>query len=108
MAAAPNDIEIFEEQSKTIEEQSRRAFLAKCGKFAIVTPPAVTLLLHTSMASASGYGSPHGKSSKRKKRRKKKHYYYGGGHKGYGGYKRYGGYKSYGYKGYGGSKYGAD
>ena len=29
----------------------RREFLAKCGRFAIVTPPAVTLLLSTSLTS---------------------------------------------------------
>ena len=46
----------------------------------LVTPPAVTLLLHTSMASATGgYGSPYGKSRRRRRRGKKKHYY---GHKG--------------------------
>lgn len=31
--------------------QGRRDFLAKCGRFAIVTPPAVTMLLSTSMTS---------------------------------------------------------
>lgn len=39
---------------------ARREFLASCGKFAAVTPPAITLLLSTSMSStataASGGG----------------------------------------------------
>ncbi len=72
MAAAP-------EETETSEEQSRRAFLAKCGKFAIVTPPAVTLLLHTSMASATGaYGSGYGKKRRRRRRRRHHHrHHYG-------------------------------
>jgi hypothetical protein len=55
--------------------EDRRKFLATCGKFAIVTPPALTLLLSTSLnstaiASSSGNngggngggdGSPNGK-----------------------------------------------
>lgn len=43
----------------------RREFLAKCGRFAIVTPPAVTLLLSTSLTSdaiaKSGGGKGHDK-----------------------------------------------
>jgi len=31
--------------------EDRRKFLASCGKFAIVTPPAITLLLSTSLNS---------------------------------------------------------
>jgi hypothetical protein len=31
--------------------EDRRKFLATCGKFAIVTPPAITLLLSTSLHS---------------------------------------------------------
>jgi hypothetical protein len=30
---------------------ARRAFLESCGKFAVVTPPAISLLLSTSLAS---------------------------------------------------------
>jgi hypothetical protein len=45
----PNDIEI----------EDRRKFLIACGRFAAVTPPAMTLLLSTSLASTaiarSGY-----------------------------------------------------
>lgn len=40
---------------------ARRAFLGACGKFAVVTPPTISLLLSTSLASpavaASGGGS---------------------------------------------------
>jgi hypothetical protein len=32
-------------------DSDRRKFLAACGKFAVVTPPAVTLLLSTSLTS---------------------------------------------------------
>jgi hypothetical protein len=42
------------------EEQARRAFLGKAGRFALVTPPAITLLLGTSLGSraiASSSGS---------------------------------------------------
>jgi hypothetical protein len=42
-------------------DDDRRKFLAKCGKFAVVTPPAITVLLSTSLnsqaiASSSGQG----------------------------------------------------
>ena len=33
------------------ENEDRRKFLASCGKFAAVTPPAVTMLLSTSLTS---------------------------------------------------------
>jgi hypothetical protein len=33
--------------------EDRRKFLASCGKFAIVTPPAITMLLSTSLNSAA-------------------------------------------------------
>jgi hypothetical protein len=44
--------------------EDRRKFLATCGKFAIVTPPALTLLLSTSLnstaiASSSGHHDHH-------------------------------------------------
>ena len=39
----PNDIEI----------EDRRKFLISCGKFAAVTPPAMTLLLSTSLTSTA-------------------------------------------------------
>jgi hypothetical protein len=34
-------------------EKDRRKFLATCGKFAVVTPPAITLLLSTSLHSSA-------------------------------------------------------
>lgn len=37
--------------------EDRRKFLAACGKFAIVTPPAITLLLSTSLNSSAVAGS---------------------------------------------------
>lgn len=33
------------------EEEDRREFLKTCGKFAAVTPPAMTMLLSTSLTS---------------------------------------------------------
>jgi hypothetical protein len=35
----------------TPEQEDRRAFLASCGRFAAVTPPALTVLLSTSLTS---------------------------------------------------------
>lgn len=34
-----------------IEEDDRREFLKACGRFAVVTPPAMTILLSTSLTS---------------------------------------------------------
>jgi|SRR5689334_23100531 hypothetical protein len=50
------------------EDQARRAFLKKAGRFAVVTPPAITLLLGTSLdsraiAKSSGGGSGGGYKS---------------------------------------------
>ena len=46
-------------------DADRRKFLAACGRFAVVTPPAVTLLLSTSLHSdaiaKSGRGEPDGR-----------------------------------------------
>ena len=33
--------------------EDRRKFLASCGKFAVVTPPAITVLLSTSLHSSA-------------------------------------------------------
>ena len=60
--------------------EDRRKFLASCGKFAAVTPPAITMLLSTSLNSEAiarsggrgnngkgnggGDGSPNGKDDK--------------------------------------------
>jgi hypothetical protein len=37
--------------------KARRDFLATCGKFAVVTPPAITLLLATTGRSYAQFGS---------------------------------------------------
>ena len=37
--------------NSTAEDQARRDFLKKAGQFAVLTPPAVTVLLGTSMNS---------------------------------------------------------
>ncbi|MCA1474162.1 hypothetical protein [Bradyrhizobium sp. NBAIM08] len=50
------------------EDDDRREFLKTCGKFAAVTPPAMTLLLSTSLTSdaiaKSGAGSVNGNNGK--------------------------------------------
>ena len=64
--------------SGTSADEDRRKFLATCGKFAAVTPPAITMLLSTSLNSTAiarsgakgnngfgnggGDGSPNGKT----------------------------------------------
>ena len=63
--------------SDTSADEDRRKFLATCGKFAAVTPPAITMLLSTSLNSKAiarsgegnngygnggGDGSPNGKT----------------------------------------------
>ena len=40
-----------EREPTTSEDQARREFLKKAGRFAVVTPPAITLLLGTSLNS---------------------------------------------------------
>lgn len=37
--------------STSAADEERRKFLATCGRFAVVTPPAITLLLSTSLTS---------------------------------------------------------
>lgn len=59
-------------------EQSRREFLKKCGRFAVVTPPAITFLLSTSLSSdalAKSGGRPHSghKGKKYHHKKKKRH-----------------------------------
>jgi hypothetical protein len=48
-------------EGETASGADRRKFLAACGKFAVVTPPTMTLLLSTSLTSnaiaQSGMGS---------------------------------------------------
>ncbi len=57
----------------TETDKGRRAFLARCGKFAVVTSPAVTLLLDTSMAAAHVKVSPGQKRHRRRRRRRRPH-----------------------------------
>lgn len=45
------------EQSTPEADADRRKFLASCGKFAAVTPPAITMLLSTSLNSNAITGS---------------------------------------------------
>jgi hypothetical protein len=65
----------------TDADEDRRKFLATCGKFAVVTPPAITLLLSTSLNSTAIAHSG-GRSSE-------------GGH----GHSEWGGFKSAGHRG---------
>lgn len=44
-------------------DDDRRKFLASCGKFAVVTPPAITMLLSTSLNSTAVASSGAGGSS---------------------------------------------
>jgi hypothetical protein len=39
------------------EETARRQFLAQCGRFAVVTPPAMTMLLSVTMTPSEAYAS---------------------------------------------------
>jgi hypothetical protein len=47
-------------------DDDRRKFLASCGKFAVVTPPAITMLLSTSLNSTAIASSGAGGSSGRR------------------------------------------
>lgn len=51
----------MEQEPHREADDDRREFLKKCGKFAVITPPAVTFLLSTSMSSkaiAASSGRP--------------------------------------------------
>jgi hypothetical protein len=43
-------------------DEDRRKFLAACGRFAVVTPPALTVLLSTSLNSEAVAGSGGGRN----------------------------------------------
>ncbi len=49
--------------SNDASENDRREFLKKCGKFAAVTPPAITMLLSTSLTSSAIAKSSTGKKN---------------------------------------------
>lgn len=51
---------ITEENTEERLRVARRAFLKTCGRFAIITPPAVTMLLSASRQSYASYGSSGG------------------------------------------------
>ena len=51
----------MEPENETRADDDRREFLKKCGRCAVITPPAVTFLLSTSMSSkaiAASSGRP--------------------------------------------------
>jgi hypothetical protein len=74
----PNSNSMAEAEAEAAAD--RRNFLAACGKFAVITPPAISLLLSTSLNSTAiassggrgnngwgnggGDGSPNGKDDK--------------------------------------------
>jgi hypothetical protein len=49
-----------EQAQEMSADEDRRKFLEACGKFAVVTPPAITLLLSTSLNSTSAMASSGG------------------------------------------------
>lgn len=57
-------------QHKSAENERRRVFLKTLGKAALITPPAMTILLSTSLDSeaiaASGGRSPPGRANKKR------------------------------------------
>jgi hypothetical protein len=50
----------MEHEKPPFSGDDRREFLKKCGKFAAVTPPAITMLLSTSLTSNAIAGSSGG------------------------------------------------
>lgn len=46
-----------EDQTGIEEREARRQFLARCGRFAAVTPPAMTMLLAVSATPLEAYAS---------------------------------------------------
>lgn len=52
-------------------DEDRRKFIAACGKFAVVTPPAVTLLLSTSLHSTAIAASAGGSDKDKDKEKDK-------------------------------------
>lgn len=44
-------------KNEAASDADRRKFLTTCGKFAVVTPPAITMLLSTSLTSTAIAGS---------------------------------------------------
>lgn len=67
---ASNEKALSSAQSETDED--RRKFLASCGKFAVVTPPAIAMLLSTSLTTTAIAHSG-GSHSDHRRRRKRRH-----------------------------------
>ena len=67
-----SDTELNEVDETAVEDEARRNFLKSAGKFAAVTPPAITFLLGTSLGSAAIAASS-GAKPRGKWHRKHKH-----------------------------------
>ena len=57
--------QMLNSKNEAASDADRRKFLAACGKFAVVTPPAITMLLSTSLtstaiATSGNYGNGNG------------------------------------------------
>jgi hypothetical protein len=52
------------------EQEARRAFLLRCGRFAAVTPPAITTLLTVASIPKEAHASTIGRHSGKKKGKK--------------------------------------
>ena len=65
MSARPPDIQ------NANDREARRAFLARCGRFAVVTPPMLTMLLSVSSVPNEANASTIGHKDKKPKKVKK-------------------------------------
>ena len=65
MSARPPDIQ------DANDSEARRAFLARCGRFAVVTPPMITMLLSVSSVPNEANASTIGHKPKKPKKVKK-------------------------------------
>jgi hypothetical protein len=58
-------------ETEVSQDEDRRKFLAACGRFAVITPPALTMLLSTSLTSKaiarSGGNSDHDRDDRGEK-----------------------------------------
>ena len=50
------------------DKEARRAFLVRCGRFAVVTPPAITMLLSVSSVPNEANASTIGQKDKKPKK----------------------------------------
>jgi hypothetical protein len=58
-----NPVSNPENNAEVSAAAERRKFLASCGRFAVITPPAITLLLSTSLTSTAVMASGGNSSS---------------------------------------------